>query len=333
MSSTLQHRLTADAAKLAAALNLDNTTARIETQSLLQHVLHVSRAWVLAHGDDVLTDDQCATYDELLQRRLQSEPLAYVLGEREFLGLSFRVTPDTLIPRPETELLVELALARIPPPLPNPSPTRGEGLYNSEALHLPSPLVAAGGSLRSSGAPTGVLLAGGEGLGERGKAFHILDLGTGSGAIALAIAHARPSAHVLACDTSAAALAVARENAQRLNLRNVAFLQSDWYQALGDQRFHLIVSNPPYVADNDPHLRDLRFEPQSALTSSDDGLRDIRLIVAQARAHLEPGGWLLLEHGYDQAAAVRELLSAAGFNEVFSARDLAGIERCSGGRA
>jgi release factor glutamine methyltransferase len=249
----------------------------------MQHVLNVSRAWLLAHDDAVLDATQETAYADLLQRRLHGEPLAYLLGEREFYGLMFKVTPATLIPRPETELLVELALERIP----------------------------------------------------QQSTPRILDLGTGSGAIALSIAHARPHSLVLACDASAAALSVARENAQRLNCSNATFQQSDWYAALADQRFDLIVSNPPYVAAHDPHLQqgDLRFEPLSALASGDDGLTDIRRIVAQARAHLEPGGWLLLEHGYDQADAVRELLLAAGVSAVFSARDLAGIERCSGGRA
>ena len=280
---TIHSHLKQGRAALETALSLDAATARIEAQSLMQHVLNVSRAWLLAHDDAVLDAAQETAYADLLQRRLHGEPLAYLLGEREFYGLVFKVTPATLIPRPETELLVELALERIP----QPSTPR------------------------------------------------ILDLGTGSGAIALSIAHARPHSLVLACDASAAALSVARENAQRLNCSNATFQQSNWYAVLADQRFDLIVSNPPYVAAHDPHLQqgDLRFEPLSALASGDDGLANIRRIVAQARAHLEPGGWLLLEHGYDQADAVRELLLAAGFSDVFSARDLAGIERCSGGRA
>jgi release factor glutamine methyltransferase len=159
-------------------------------------------------------------------------------------------------------------------------------------------------------------------------------LGTGSGAIALAIAHERPAAQVLACDASSAALEVARINAQNLAITNIAFVQSDWFDALGEQRFDLIVSNPPYIAQADPHLQqgDLRFEPASALASGADGLRDIRRIVAAAAAHLQPGGWLLLEHGYDQAERVREILQLNGFSAAFSATDLAGIERVSGGR-
>jgi len=162
----------------------------------------------------------------------------------------------------------------------------------------------------------------------------VLDLGTGSGAIALAIAHARPATEVLACDASLAALEVAKENAQRLGIANVAFMQSNWFEAFNTQRFDLIVSNPPYIAADDPHLQqgDVRFEPPSALASGGDGLRDTRHIVTNAQAHLQPGGWLLLEHGHTQAAQVCELLRQAGFDEIFSAQDIAGIERVSGGR-
>jgi release factor glutamine methyltransferase len=162
----------------------------------------------------------------------------------------------------------------------------------------------------------------------------VLDLGTGSGAIALAIAHERPQAAVLGCDAAAGALVVAQENAQRLRLANVQFVQSSWFSQIGAQRFDLIVSNPPYIAAADPHLGqgDVRFEPASALASGADGLDDIRHIVSHAQAHLQPAGWLLLEHGYDQAAQVRALLQQAGYLEVFSACDLAGIERVSGGR-
>ena len=257
----------------------------------------VNRAWLIAHEQDALSPEQHTAFDMLLQRRLAGEPLAYILGEREFYGLNFRVTPATLIPRPETELLVELVLERIPSP-PAPLPQAGEGGRQA------------------------------------GRGLRVLDLGTGSGAIALSVAHARPDARVLACDAHPAALAVARANAQRLNIRNAEFAQSDWFAALGGQRFDLIVSNPPYVAQGDPHLQqgDLRFEPMTALASGADGLEDIRHIVADAPAHLNPGGWLLLEHGYDQAARVRESLREAGFIEVFSARDLAGIERTTGGR-
>lgn len=281
MSSSIQDILRNDSKQLEAALNLDSSSARIEVQSLLQTVLQVNRAYLLTHPEQSLAADQYARYMGLFERRLEGEPIAYLLGEREFYGLTFKVSPATLIPRPETELLVELALQRIPP-------------------HC---------------------------------AFRVLDLGTGSGAIALSIAHARPKAEVVAVDASAAALEVAQFNAERLGLGNVTLLQSDWFSALQTERFDMIVSNPPYVAPDDVHLAqgDVRFEPLTALISGADGLGDIRRICAQAKAHLNVDGWLLFEHGYDQAETVRALLQQAGFNEILSARDLSGIERVSGG--
>ena len=325
MPRTIQDILTQDAARLTAALALDSSGARSEVQCLLQHVLSVPRAWLLAHPEYRLNEPEQTRYDKLLFCRLRGEPIAYLLGEREFFGLNFKVTPATLIPRPETELLVELALQRCgrvaaPPPGTHRPPPCG-GIPEK----LPSP---------PTPAPRFALPLG-EGGREAGREcdFRVLDLGAGSGAIALSIAHSRPDVEVLACDNSAAALEVARENAQRLGITNVAFMHSDWYGALDVQRFNLIVSNPPYVAATDPHLAqgDLRFEPPSALISGDDGLRDTRHIVAHARTHLEPSGWLLLEHGHDQAAQVHQLLQQAGLVEVFSARDLAGIARVSGG--
>ena len=282
MPHTIQHILSADTPLLATALALEPSSARIEVQCLLQQVLQVQRVYLLAHAERVLTDAEYAAYAALLQRRVAGEPVAYILGQREFYGLNLAVTPATLIPRPDTELLVELALQRLP----------------------------------------------------QGEAGTVLDLGTGSGAIALAIAHERPQVQVLACDASVAALAVAQHNAAALQLANVVFVRSNWFAALAAQRFDVIVSNPPYIAAADPHLAlgDVRFEPLSALASGSDGLDDIRQIVAQAHSHLQPGGWLLLEHGYDQAAQVRHLLQQAGFAEVYSACDLAGIERVSGGR-
>lgn len=271
-----------DAQRIVASLGMDVSTARIEVQSLLQHVLHANRAYLLAHTEQTLDAQQQAGYDALLERRLQGEPIAYILGEREFFGLNFKVTPATLIPRPDTELLVELALKRIP---------------------------------------------------SRSQVFRVLDLGTGTGAIALSIAHARPDAEVLAVDASSAALEVARGNAERLAVRNIRFLQSDWFSALTGQRFDLIISNPPYVAEGDAHLAqgDVRHEPLSALASGTDGLDDIRKIIGQAGDYLEQGAWLLLEHGYDQAGQVRDLLLQKGFGEVFSEKDIAGIDRVSGG--
>ncbi|GAB4116916.1 MAG: peptide chain release factor N(5)-glutamine methyltransferase [Sideroxydans sp.] len=273
--------LAQDGSRLQHALSLTTQEARSEVQSLLQRVLQVNRAWLLAHPEQVPDAASQARYADLLQRRLNGEPIAYILGEREFFGLNLVVTPATLIPRPETELLVELALARLPP---------------------------------------------------RGR---VLDLGTGSGAIAVAIGHARSDAQVMAVDASVAALEVARLNGQRLGLKNISFRLGDWYDALGAERFDLIVSNPPYIAVGDAHLLqgDLRFEPSSALASGADGLDAIRHLVAGARNHLNAGGWLLLEHGYDQAAAVRTLFSSARFQDVFSAMDLAGLERVSGGNA
>ena len=281
LSNSIQNILSRDTLKLSSELALEASSARIEVQCLLQQVLQVQRVYLLAHAERILDDAEFGAYSALLQRRLQGEPVAYILGEREFFGLNLKVTPATLIPRPDTELLVELAVQRIP----------------------------------------------------RDQQSAVLDLGTGSGAIALAIAHSCPQAEVLACDASAAALGVAEENASALKLANVRFLQSNWYKALREQNFSLIVSNPPYIANNDPHLTqgDVRFEPASALSSGADGLDDIRHIIAHAHAHLLPGGRLLLEHGYDQAARVRDLLQDAGFEGVFSACDLSGIERVSGG--
>lgn len=297
MPTSVQLILTQDRAALESALSLDHGTARTEVQMLLGRALHVSRTYLLAHPEQTLDGAQVADYRTLLQRRLAGEPVAYILGEREFYGLTFTVAPATLIPRPETELLVELALQRILP--------FSRGLEATP---------------------------GGEREGRREA--RVLDLGTGCGALALAIAHARPDVSCVAVDASPEALAVAQENARRLNIGNVRLLQGDWFSALAGECFDLIVSNPPYIANGDAHLAqgDLRFEPRAALVSGEDGLGDIRRIVAGARAHLNPGGWLLFEHGYEQAAPSRDLLRQAGFGVVFSSRDLAGIERVSGGR-
>lgn len=281
MIRPIQDILQNDSKKLQAALGLDTSSARIEVQMLLQRVLGVSRAHLLAHPEQALNEPQETSYRTLVQRRLAGEPLAYILGEREFYGLNFKVSPATLIPRHDTELLVEQALARIPPR----------------------------------------------------DALRVLDLGTGSGAIALSIAHARPDAEVTAVDASTSALEVVQLNTQLLGLSNMRLLRSNWFEALHGERFDIIVSNPPYIAAGDAHLLqgDLRFEPHAALVSGEDGLDDIRRIVSLAKEHLNEHGWLLLEHGYDQAAFVRAMLRQAGFSAVFSARDLAGIERVSGG--
>lgn len=256
---------------------LDRSDSRI----LLMHASGLDRIGLITRGDVPLSTAQLARWHALVQRRLAGEPVAYLIGEREFFGLPFYTTPAVLIPRPETELLVELAAHYAPP----------DG--------------------------------------------RVLDLGTGSGAIAVALAHQRADLHVTAVDLSTAALQVARRNAQRnLPEHRLELLHSDWYGALGARQFHTIVSNPPYIVQNDPHLAqgDLRFEPLDALTDHGDGLSAYRSIVGGAAAHLAAPGWLLLEHGYDQAAQVRELLRAAGFTAVFSAKDLAGIDRCSGGQ-
>lgn len=252
-----------------------------EARMFLREVTGCSAAQVVAYPERVLPAEQAARYLELLERRAAGEPVAYLLGEREFYGRRFRVTPAVLIPRPETELIVDLVKARIAP----------------------------------DAAPA------------------ILDLGTGSGALAVTLALEIPDARVTAVDLSPAALEVARGNAAALGAR-VRFVESDWFAALGAGCFDLIVSNPPYIVDDDPHLAegDVRFEPRSALAAGPAGLDDLARIAAAAPGFLAPGGWLLMEHGYDQAAAVRGLLAAAGFVAVESAHDLAGIERITLGR-
>ena len=265
-----------------------STLDKREVEMILAHVLATTRAYVIAHGERTLDETDAILARRFIARRAAGEPFAYLVGTREFYGRDFHVSPATLIPRPETELLVEQALARL-----------------SEQNRL-----------------------------EHCASASVLDMGTGSGAIAITLTLARHGIAVTATDTSRDALQIARDNAQRLGA-TVEFMTSNWYEALADRRFALIVSNPPYVAGNDAHLGqgDLRFEPQSALTDgSSDGLASIRTIIAGAPAHLHPGGWLLFEHGYDQAAAVHELLLNAGFNNLICARDLAGIERVSGGQ-
>jgi release factor glutamine methyltransferase len=256
----------------------------LETRILLEHVLGWRRTELITRDAELLEDESVAAFEALEKRRMAGEPIAQLVGSREFFGLQFEVTPNVLIPRPETELLVETALEVI------------------ASIDTP----------------------------------RVLDLGTGSGAIAVAIAHERPQAHIWAVDKSPEALAVAAQNA--LNLlgvdRPLTLLESDWTEALDPSlRFDLIVSNPPYIALGDPHLSegDLRFEPRAALTDEADGLAAIRTIIQRAPFLLRPGGSLWLEHGFDQAEQVRALLTARGMSEVRSVRDLAGIERISGG--
>lgn len=267
------------ALRQAQAQGLD----RLDAQLLLLHVLGQEahdRAWLLAHDSDALPAAAEARLAPLVARRAAGEPLAYITGRREFFGLELEVNPHVLIPRPDTEILVEWALEHLPTTTAQP--------------------------------------------------LRVLDLGTGSGAIALALKAQRPGAQVQGLDRSEAALAVARRNAARLSL-DVMFARGNWLEG-NHHNYHLIVANPPYVADADPHLSALVHEPLQALTAGSDGLQDLRAIIASAPGHLDPDGSLLLEHGYDQAAAVHELLTAAGFCHIASRRDLAGIERCSGGR-
>jgi len=269
----------AQALAAAQALGLD----RLDAQLLLLHTLgrpDSDRGWLLAHDGDVLPGETAERFRGLCLRRVAGEPLAYLVGSKAFYGLQLQVDARVLVPRPDTETLVDWAL---------------------ETLSLP-------------GLPAGA---------------RVLDLGTGSGAIALALKKTRPALDVGAVDASAAALAGARGNAHRLGL-TVQFTEGSWLNNVSGY-FHLIVSNPPYVAEGDAHLPALSHEPQNALTAGPDGLDDIRTIIAQAPVHLHTRGWLLLEHGYDQAEAVRGLLLAQGFDQVQSRTDLAGTDRCSGG--
>jgi release factor glutamine methyltransferase len=270
------------------ALQTQSLLDALDNRVLLCHALGVSRVGLITQSERALSADEAARFAALVRRRLDGEPVAYIVGQREFFGLPFEVGGAVLIPRPDTELLVELTLDRLPP---------------------------------------------------QGR---VLDMGTGSGAIAVALAHTRRDADVTALDVSADALAMARRNAA-LNQARVTFLQSDWYAALDATTtgaadtapFDVIASNPPYIASGDRHLSegDLRFEPIGALTDHADGLSALRIIIAGARAHLKPGGWLLMEHGYDQSAAVRQLLTQQGYRDVQSWTDLAGIERVTGARA
>ncbi len=267
-----------DAVPTVARL-LDEARASVplsEARLLLRHVLGVTHAALEAHPEREVSPRETADFHTLAMRRAAGEPIAYLTGHREFYGLEFHVTPAVLIPREETELLVEIAVEK--------------------------------------------------------PARRILDLGTGSGCLAIAVASELPQAQVTAVDASAAALAVARENAARHGA-TVRFVQGDWFAPLGGERFDLILANPPYVAEADPHLAqgDVRFEPRSALAAGPDGLEDIRRIAAAAAAHLHAGGRLVFEHGYDQAQAVAALLAQAGFVAIEQRRDLAGIPRVTGG--
>ena len=281
--STLGIALRAARSRLVSALALEPPVAALEAHVLLGHALHQSRAYLLAHAEAALDDNHQTVFEALLQRRLCGEPIAYILGRREFYGLEFNVSPAVLIPRPETELLVEHALEHIPSQQP----------------------------------------------------LQILDLGTGSGAIAITLAKLRPQALVTAVDISPEALAVAQQNATHLEVRNIHFIESDWFQALDlCSQFDLIVANPPYIAANDPHLQqgDVSFEPIGALHSGADGMDAIRLIAQESRRFLSPNGWLLFEHGFNQQQACADTLASLGYANISCQRDLAGQARVSSGK-
>lgn len=254
---------------------------RLDAEVLMCHVLGVSRAWLYTWGDREAEPLVRARFEALVAARAQGRPVAHLVGEREFWGLTLKTSDATLIPRPDTECLVEAALAR--------------------------------------------------GAAEEGQ---LVDLGTGTGAIALAFASERPGWQVTGVDLSPQAVALAADNAARLGLSRVRFLQSDWFAALSGEHFSLVVANPPYLADDDPHLAqgDVRFEPRSALVAGDEGLADLCWLVGEARDHLVPGGWLLLEHGLEQGAAVRQALEDAGYSDVTTLQDLGARDRVSLGR-
>ena len=277
-----QITLAALLAEAADRLTAISETPRLDAEILLAAALERSRAYLLAWPERVAEQAQITRFNDWLKRRLTGEPVAYLLGRREFWSLELLVTPDTLIPRPETELLVELSLARLPL--------------------------------------------------ERVTA--VADLGTGSGAIALALAVERPLAKIVATDCSSAALAVARRNAEQLGISTVEFRIGDWCAPLAGERFDLIAANPPYVAMSDPYWQtgDLRFEPPDALLAEQEGLAALRTLIDQAPDYLLPGGWLFLEHGYDQGQVVPALLRQRGFVEVADHCDAAGVSRCAGGR-
>ncbi|HWD34134.1 peptide chain release factor N(5)-glutamine methyltransferase [Pseudomonas sp. GZD-222] len=273
--------MTIIASLLRAAELPDSPTARLDVELLLAAAIGKSRSYLHTWPERIVSSEAALTFAEYLQRRRSGEPVAYILGQQGFWNLDLEVAPHTLIPRPDTELLVETALELLPL-----TPVR------------------------------------------------VLDLGTGTGAIALALASERAQWQVVAVDRVLEAVALAERNRQRLQLNNVQVRSSHWFDSVAGERFDLIVSNPPYIAAEDPHLvaGDVRFEPSSALVAGADGLDDLRIIISQAPAHLLPGGWLLLEHGYDQAAAVRELLAQHDFEQIESRIDLGGHERISLGR-
>jgi release factor glutamine methyltransferase len=274
--------MTIIASLLRSAELPDSPTARLDAELLLAAALGKPRSFLHTWPERIVSTEAAQAFDGYLKRRRTGEPVAYILGLQGFWNIDLEVATHTLIPRPETEMLVETALELLPGTIPH----------------------------------------------------RLLDLGTGTGAIALSLAKDRPQWNVTAVDRVEEAVELAERNRQRLHLDNAQVLRSHWFSAVNDQRFDLILSNPPYIATNDPHLAkgDVRFEPSSALISGADGLDDLRLIVSQAPGHLEAGGWLLLEHGFDQGAAVRELLLAHGFEQIQTRRDLGDHERITFGR-
>ncbi len=257
-------------------------SALLDAEVLLCHCLHKNRSFIRAWPEHQLTDQQAAEFLALIAQRQQGVPVAYLTGEREFWSRSFKVNPDVLIPRPDSELLIELSLDLLPTT----------------------------------------------------QASKIIDLGTGSGILAITLAAERPRSKVIACDLSPAALRTAQDNAQQLQIDNVRFLASNWFSAITDRDFDLVISNPPYIDQHDPHLQqgDVRFEPDSALISAENGLQDIRLLADQARQHLKPGGYLLIEHGYDQQTAVQALFKRFNYQQITTHRDYAGNPRVTSGQ-
>lgn len=271
----------ADCLRMASRL-IHSETARLDVEVLLSHLLKKNRTFLFTWPDHRLTNAESAEFINLLERREQGEPVAHILGEREFWSLPLMVNSSTLIPRPDTEVLIETLLE----------------------------------------------------LGPSQDSLACLDLGTGTGAIALAIASERPSWNILGVDYSHDAVALAKRNAERLGFNQVSFLQSDWFSQVPSQLFDVIVSNPPYIDPEDPHLHqgDVRFEPRSALIANDRGMADIRHIISTSKHYLSDGGLLMLEHGYDQACPVRKYFSEAGFTQVESRQDYGGNDRVSFGR-
>jgi release factor glutamine methyltransferase len=265
-----------------AQSKLASPDARVESELLMEAICGISRSHQYSQFNDNLSEDLVQQYQYALQRRISGEPIAYITGSRGFWDMDLHVTPDVLIPRPDTECLVEQALERIP----------------------------------------------------TNNCWQIADLGTGSGAIAIAIARERPQCEITATDRSMAALVIARENANLQGSENISFVAGSWGRPLETRRFNMIISNPPYIRSNDPHLRqgDLLAEPVDALVSGADGLEDIRQIIVDAQSLLEPGGWLLMEHGYDQATEISNFMRQADFFEVFTRQDYGGNDRVTGGR-